>query len=154
MTASNPPQRRHLRFRDLDEVIAEIRTLQRGYARAGNWSLPQVCWHLEVSVANRMKPGPYPANTPEQEARRPVFEQVLASGRLPDGIVAPEPMVPPPDCGDEAIEACIKQLERFKGYTGRIPPHRIFGDLPDDEARQLNLIHCAHHLGYLVPTGG
>lgn len=152
MSAPTQPQRRYLNFGDIDQVIAEIRRLRKGYVKAGNWSLPQICWHLDAAIQARMQPGPFPPNTPEQDARRPAFEQVLATGRLPEGIVAPEPMVPPPDCGDAAIDACLQRLEQFKRFAGPIAPHRIFGHLKDDEARRLNLIHCAHHLGFLVPA--
>jgi hypothetical protein len=99
-----------------------------------------------------MQKGPFPPNTPEQDARRPVFEQVMRSGQLPSGIDAPSQAVPPPDAGDSAIDDFIKTLTRFKNYREPIAPHRIFGHLSDADARRLNLIHCAHHLSHLVPT--
>lgn len=145
-------QRRSLKFNTEDDVIADVRKLRSGYTQAGRWNLPQVCWHLNVGVHNRMKAGPFAPNTPEQDARKAQFQQVLATGRLPDGIVAPEGMVPPPDAGDSAIDALIASLQTFKTFPGPIPPHRIFGQLNDADARKLNLIHCAHHLSYLSPV--
>lgn len=145
-------ERRELNFNSEDDVIAAVSELRRGYAQAGGWSLPQMCAHLDKSVQFRMQPGPFPPTTPEQKARASQLRKTLASGRLPDGIVAPDPMMPPADCGDEAIDAFIATLTRFKTFPGPIAPHRIFGELSDADARRLNLIHCAHHLSYLTPT--
>jgi len=144
--------RRTLRFNSEDDVIAEVQKLRHGYTQAGSWNLPRICWHLNVGVQNRMKAGPFAPNTPEQEARQGQIRQILASGRLPSGIAAPEGAVPPPDAGDEAIDALLASLEQFKKFPGPIPPHRLFGHLADGDARTLNLIHCAHHLSFLTPV--
>lgn len=144
--------RRQLNFNSEDEVIAEVDRLRRGAAQAGAWSLAQMCAHLDKSVQFRMQPGPFPPNTPEQDGRQEQFRGIMASGRLPDGISAPDTMMPPPDCGDEAIDAFIATLTKFKSFPGPIAPHRLFGQLSDPDARRLNLIHCAHHLSYLTPT--
>ena len=80
------------------------------------------------------------------------LEAILASGRLPSGIEAPQPAIPPDDASDASVEALLATIDRFESFNGPIAPHRIFGNLSDAEARKLNLIHCAHHLSYLVPT--
>ena len=150
---SAPATRRtHLDFASEDEVIADVNRLRRGCTQAGAWSLPQVCYHLDKATQLRMQPGPFPPTTPEQEARRETFRNIMATGRLPDGIQAPDAMQPPPDCGDAAIDAFIATLERFKRFSGPIAPHRLFGHLSDADARRLNRIHYAHHLSYLAPT--
>ncbi|MEO6434293.1 MAG: DUF1569 domain-containing protein [Tepidisphaeraceae bacterium] len=146
-----PSRRENLRYADEDAVIDEVKKLRRGYEQAGSWSLPQMCYHLDKAVQARMHPGPFPPNTPEQDARRDVVRQVLATGKLPPGIQAPDPMLPPADMSDEAIEAFLATMEKFKHFPGPIAPHRLFGHLSDPDARRLNLIHCAHHLSYLTP---
>jgi hypothetical protein len=145
-------QRRQLRLSTTDEVIAEIERLRKGCRATGNWNLAQVCWHLETATRFRLAPGPYPANTPEQTAARPKLEMILAGQQIPKGIEAPQVAVPPPVVGDEAIDACIATLRRFEAAKGPFAPHRIFGNLSDAEMRRLNLVHCAHHLGHLVPV--
>ncbi len=145
--------RRQLNFNSEDDVIADVNALRRGYGQAGAWSLPRMCHHLECAVRFRMQPGPFPPNTPEQDGKLAMFRDIMATGRLPSGIVAPDAMLPPDDCGDRAIDALIVALSEFKRFTGPVAPHRIFGHLPDADARRLNLIHCAHHLSYLNPTG-
>jgi hypothetical protein len=145
-------RREQLRFDSEDDVVAEVNRLRRGYSQAGAWSLPQICCHLEKSLQYRMRPGPFEPTTPEQAARRDQLQQLLSSGRLPDGQTAPDMMMPPLDCGDDAIDAFLARLEQFKNFPGPIAPHRLFGQLSDADARKINLIHCAHHLSYLTPT--
>jgi hypothetical protein len=143
-----------VRFKDEDEVIADVQRLRNGYAQAGSWSLPRMAWHLNQATQARMKPGPHAPDTPEQTARKPLMQQVLAmNGYLPNGIMAPDPMQPPANVPESTIDDLIASLKQLKAYKGEIAPHRLFGHIPDAEARKLNLIHCAHHLSYLVPTG-
>jgi hypothetical protein len=144
-------RREGLSFADEDAAIADIEQLREGNARTGGWTLGQVCWHLDKTIQARMQPGPFPPNTPEQDARRPIYEQVMASGKLPQGLIAPEHLVPPGDAGDESIDACITTLRQFKNFKGPIAPHRLFGHMSDADAHKQNLIHVAHHLSHLVP---
>jgi hypothetical protein len=145
-------RREELRFANVADVIADVQQLRRGYGQTGNWSLPQICWHLETATRLRMTPGPFPANTPEQDARRERLREILATGRLPSGIDAPAPAIPPSNVDESAIDSLIATLTRWDEYTGPIAPHRLFGNMPEADLRKLNLIHCAHHLSYLVPT--
>jgi hypothetical protein len=150
---TKPPQRQGLVFVDDDAVIGEIRRLQGGYSQVGLWSLNQICWHLDATTAARMNPGPVQPNTPEQDAMAPIFRTVLRTGKLPPGIKAPDPLVPPAQVGDEAVERCIATLEKWKAYTGPVAQHRIFGNLTLDQAKVLNRVHCANHLSCLLPLG-
>ncbi|MBC7783000.1 MAG: DUF1569 domain-containing protein [Burkholderiales bacterium] len=151
--AAAPPRRVRLKFDDLDQVAADIQTLRNGYRKSGNWTLAQVCWHLDQAMQLRMKSTPMVPNTPEQDARKPLLEQVLATGALPPGLVAPDSLTPP-TVGETAIDAALETIQKFKNFPGPITQHRLFGNLPDATARRLNLIHCAHHLSHLVPTTG
>jgi hypothetical protein len=147
------PERRPLKFSAFDEIADDVRRLRSGGCeRTGAWTLPQACHHLNESLKWSMRPGPFPPNTPEQEASTPRFEQILASGRLPDGLPGPEAMMPPPDAGDAAVDAFLDTLERYDAYDGPLAPHRLFGHRSRDELRQLARIHCAHHLSHLVPA--
>ena len=146
-------QRRLIRFATEDDAIADVQRLRKGCTQVGSWSLPRMAWHLNQAVQARMKPGPHPPETDEQKARKPLLQHVRAmNGYLPDGIQAPEPMVPPADAPESAIDDLIASLKELKAYKGKIAPHRLFGEIPDAEARRLNLIHCAHHLSYLIPS--
>ena len=144
--------REGLRFASEDDAIADIQTLRKGYQQTGGWSLPQICWHLNQTMQGRMRPGPFEPDSAEQIARRSTVEEILASGELPKGIVAPPTVSPPADAGDEAIDACLATLERFKAFQGNFAPHRLFGTLPNEITHRQNLIHVAHHLSHLIPT--
>jgi hypothetical protein len=147
------PARRQIRFHDEAEVIADVERLRKGYKQVGQWSLPQMAWHLNQAVLSRMTPGPHPADTSEQVARKPMLQHVLSMhGYLPDGISAPDSLIPPRDTAESAVDDLIESLRRLKSFPGPIAPHRLFGQIPDADARKLNLIHCAHHLSYLIPT--
>jgi len=144
--------RRVLSFNTEDDVIVEVQRLRRGYTQAGAWSLPQMCAHLDKAVQFGMQPGPFAPDTPEQLKDKERVPGILATGKLPEGIKAPEPMLPPADCGDESIDAFLVTIEKYKRFPGPTAPHRIFGKLAEPDARRLNLIHCAHHLSYLTPV--
>jgi hypothetical protein len=45
-------------------------------------------------------------------------------------------------------------VERLKAHTGAIIPSPFFGPMSKDECVGLQLVHCAHHLSFLVPKGG
>jgi hypothetical protein len=120
---------------------------------AGSWSLPQVAWHLDQAVQARMKPGPHPDDTAEQKKRKPLAQHVIAmNGYLPDGITAPDTMVPSAAVPATAVDDLIASLKQLMAFKGEIAPHRLFGRLSDADARRLNLIHCAHHISYLTPV--
>jgi len=144
--------RENLSFNNIDEVIADINHLRKGHIRTGGWSLAQICWHIAETTERRMVPPPFPQNTPEQDARRPMLESVLKAGKLPAGNPAPDIVRPPADCKDECIDRAIDALRRFEAYKAELAPHRMFGKMSDSEMRKLNLIHCANHLKWLVPT--
>ena len=144
---------RELDFATEDDAIAEVERLRRGCSPvAGKWTLEQACWHLNAAVLYRMKQGPFPPNTSEQDSRAGALQQVLTSGKLPPGINAPDDMIPPAESDARAVDALITSLKQLRDYKGKIAPHRIFGHLSDADARRLNLIHCAHHLSKLAPT--
>ena len=84
--------RRQLSFDSEDDVIAEVQRLRRGCAQTGAWSLPQMCAHLDKAVQFRMQPGPFAADTPEQLKNKERIPAIFATGKLPEGIKAPEPM--------------------------------------------------------------
>jgi hypothetical protein len=147
-----PARRANLRYADEDAVIADVNALREGYTQSGSWSLERICWHLNQTTRARMRRGPFPPNTPEQDARAGMVEEILASGKLPPGIQTPDAFIPPIECDDDAVDAFVDTLREFQAYRGLIAPHRVFGHLDDASIRRLNLIHCAHHLSYLSPT--
>jgi hypothetical protein len=146
-----PVSRRELSYGSVDDAIADLNHLRKGYIQTGQWTLPQMCRHIRVGLAKAAQPAPEPA-TPEQDQQRPVFEKVLASGKIPTGLQAPSPAIPPADCQDEEIDQLMAAFERFKTYAEPRSAHPRFGPLDLPQLKRIILIHAAHHLSYLIPT--
>jgi len=142
--------KRKLAFNDADAVAGEVKRLRVGYTRAGNWTLPQVCWHLNMVMTFTMRAGPHAAVEvgPEANAK---LAKILEGGEIVGKIEAPERVVPPVTAGEGDVEAFLATLEKFKVFAGPFAPHRLFGEMGFEEYRRLHLIHCGHHLGFLAP---
>ncbi|HEX8323933.1 MAG TPA: DUF1569 domain-containing protein [Tepidisphaeraceae bacterium] len=145
-------ERRTLQFSTAEDVATDVARLRHGYVGTGSWSLPQTCYHLNWVMQSSMKPGPAPADTPEQIARRPLLQQMLATGKIPNGLPAPDEAVPPADVPLSAVDTFLSTLEQFGRFAGPFAAHRLFGKISDDDRRRQQILHCAHHLSYLVPA--
>ena len=147
------PERRALKIDDFNALRAEVAQLRGGYARAGQWSLAQVCYHVDRSMREAMNAPATPIpNTPEQDARAGLFAGVMRDARIPDGLSAPDHTAPPADVSDAAIDDLIATADRFERSSGPYSPHRLFGNLSPEVRRRHQLIHAAHHLSFLIPT--
>src|SRR4051812_4373633 len=146
------PERRTLRFSNLDEVMPDVERLLEGHATVGNWSLAQICRHLST-VARRVVD--LPASTPSDPSKWVGEEQkrqVLDSGVLPEGLPGPPEIIPTETLGDrEEAEGLRQAIAHYRASSGPVIPHRIFGPLTRDEWDRLQLIHLAHHLSFAVP---
>ncbi|WP_161602140.1 DUF1569 domain-containing protein [Tautonia marina] len=148
-------QHRSLDFRDADAVIAEIRHLQHGgYTKLGKWNLAQMCDHLRQTLRMGLDGSdrrlPWVVRT---LVTGPIFRRVIKTRRMKSGIPVPKELVPTsPDGPDDpaAIDACIATLQEARDASGPLPKHPV-ADLTVDQWKQLNWIHCAHHLGFLIP---
>jgi hypothetical protein len=154
------PQRRELTFHDLDEVVADAeRLLAHGYSQAGNWDLAQVCEHLSewmrYSIDGYPRAGCFIGSMlwlMKITIGRKIFRKVLATGTMRSGGPTMKATVPEP--GGEASAAVnrLKEtVQRFNGHAGEYQPSPLFGRLNRDEALKLQLVHCAHHLSFLIP---
>jgi hypothetical protein len=77
---------------------------------------------------------------------------------LRDGMPAGKPTMPQsvhPPGGDpaEAVDQLREAVSRFEAHAGDYLPSPLFGPQTRDEARRVQMAHCAHHLGFLVPKG-
>ena len=52
---------------------------------------------------------------------------------------------------EAAVEQFLETINRFKDYDSPIVTSPVFGDLTSEEAVQLQLRHCEHHLSFLAP---
>jgi hypothetical protein len=152
--------RRALNFRDLDEVVEDARRLHRhGYEKAGAWDLAQVSGHLADWMRFPLDGFPRPPlpirlmlGALRATVGRRTLREILATRSMP-GRRPTMPESVPAAGGDEAgaIERFGQVVERFKAHSGPFHPSPLFGVLNREQATQLQLIHCAHHLSFLVP---
>lgn len=153
-------ERRELRFTDWNEVRADLSRLESGYEVAGSWHLDQTAKHLgdwlrfpmdgfpKVNFimrmmfgALRMTMGPF------------LFRKILREKKMKDGI----PTVPKTvyEADEASIASSLSTLRdtiaRFESHDGEIIPSPVFGMMDKDQCQQLQLVHFAHHLSWLVP---
>ena len=144
--------RRAVQYQTVDDALADVATLRRGYARHGAWSLPQICWHVGVMVERYVRPAaPGLEPTPEQAAAKARFIDPILAGTAPGaGVAAPE-LVAAPDAGDDAIALFDAQVRRLRDFPHAAADLGACGPVAIDEVRRCHLVHAAHHLSHLVP---
>ncbi len=145
--------RRTLRFSSFDEIMPDVASLLEGHATVGNWSLAQICRHL-ATVMRRVVD--LPASTPHDPSQWVGEErkrQVLDSGLLPEALPAPAEIIPTETLDErEEAEGLRSAIAYYIASPGPAIPHRLFGPLTRAEWDRLQLIHCAHHLSFVIPT--
>jgi hypothetical protein len=82
-----------------------------------------------------------------------IFRRILKKRRFPTGVKAPANLVPNEscDCADAVarLNAAIARAAAFRGPRSR---HPIFGRATVEQWQEAMMIHCAHHLSFLVPN--
>lgn len=143
--------RRELTFADLEEVMPEVERLLEGHIALGRWSLAQVCNHLAAGIRLTLDAPIRPARpSPEKELVRYEF---FRRARFPDGMEVPiARLVPGPDLDAAAeAESLRREIARFSAHDGSLPAHPRLGPVIREEWARFHCMHCAHHLGFLVP---
>lgn len=147
------PQR-VLQLTSFDQVRQEVERLhQQGYERAGNWDLAQVLNHFSFFLKGSLDG--YTFKVPwiiKVLLGKSVKNRILREQRMKSGVFTPQKPLPPPNADEsQAVSEFLELLARFDQHQGEYRESPFFGKLTRDECRQLNLIHCNHHLGYLIP---
>ena len=159
MTTALKPERRKLTFVTLDDVVKDAENLQaKGYEKAGNWDLGQVCLHLADWMRFPMDGFPKPPlpirlmlGMIRVTLGKKMYRQYTTEGMPAGKPTMPQSVAKPGEDPLAAIAKLRETVERFKAFTGPIHPSPLFGALNRDEAARLQLVHCAHHLSFLVP---
>jgi hypothetical protein len=145
-------ERRRLEFTSLHDVMPEVERLLAGHVTVGEWSLGQICHHLATAVRLTLDaPIRRRERTREQDTARREFFQ---ADRFPDGMKAPlSALVPPPDRDARTeADALRAEIRRFVETDQTFPDHPRLGPMTKDEWVRFHCIHCAHHLGFAVPS--
>ena len=147
-------ERRELEFGDFDEVLAEVQRLRSaGYTRAGQWNLAQICDHLAYFIEGSLDG--YGFRAPW--LLKVIFggfirRRILNTRRMKAGVPTPQTPLPPPETDEaEAVKRLETAIARFRQRRAEFRPSPFFGALSPEQWRTMHLVHCAHHLGFLLP---
>lgn len=145
---------RQLQFATFGDALAELDRLQtRGYTPAGNWNLGQVCDHLAFFIDGTLDGHKF--RVPwifKAVFGRWVLKRILNKKQMKRGGFTPQKPLPLRDIDEATAVAHLKNsLNRLKTNTGELHPSPFFGTLTPEQWREMHLIHCAHHLGHLIP---
>ena len=149
--------RRRVDFRSFDDVRADVARLASGpYTRCGAWDLATTCDHLvkgmEIALEGRPVTLPGFGKFLAPLAGPFVFKRILKKRAMPTGVSAPPEFVPNQGCAcDDAVARLDATTRRAEAFTGPMKRHAFFGPITAEQWKELMLIHCAHHLSFLVP---
>jgi|GEM_PF-580544 len=152
MKAIMTPGRRNLNFENFDEIMVDVERLLNGCDVVGGWSFAQICRHLSSSLRVTAD---LPASTPQdpskwmaEELKRQIFE----SGLVPEGYVAPQLVVPAETVAEsDEVESLRQAIAYYRASSGPVIPHIFLGPLTKVEWDRYHLMHCAHHLSFVIP---
>jgi Protein of unknown function (DUF1569) len=157
---SGTPSRRELNFATFDEVLADIDSLRaRGYDRLGNWDLAQICGHLADWL--RFPVHGFPRSGPlmlmvwfllRNMVGKMIRRRILTRGQMPTGKPTLKVTVSAAGADEEAgVEKLRLAIRDFTGHAGEYIPSPFFGVMNREEWARFERIHCALHLGFLIP---
>lgn len=152
-----------MEFRDPDAVVRNAEALAAGsYDRARRWDLAQVCGHLAEWMRFPLDGFPRPPlpirlmlGAMRKTIGRRELKKLLESWAMPGGEPTLRESVPAPNGDDAAAVERLRQVvARFRTHPSPFHPSPLFGTLDRESWTQLQWIHCAHHLSFLIPRRG
>ncbi len=146
--------RRKLVFTSLGEVMPEVERLLAGHTTVGRWSLGQILNHLALTIRLPLDGFPAKFSWPVRRLFGPVARRLsFRLGWIPAGVWVPEVYLPPQglDAGREA-EALRLSIRRFGASAAPLDEHPLLGRMSLAEWERFHRLHCAHHLGFVVPA--
>ena len=74
---------------------------------------------------------------------------------MPRGVKTPDMLIPRPGLDDRAEAEVLRAMIRvlLEQLTDPID-HPLFGKVSRADYLRLQCMHCAHHLGFAIPTNG
>lgn len=151
---------RTLSFVELQQVMPEVYRLRdQGYTRMGSWDLVQTCEHLADWMSFSCDGFPRPPwfiawmfPLVRLTVGKSALKKILKAGSMGAGMpTMPETVYEAGGSQEQAIERLARSLERLSEAKGALYPSPVFGAMTKEELVRLQLVHCAHHLGFLIP---
>ena len=154
-------RRRPLEFSSLDEVVNDINALlENGYESVGKWDLAQCCGHLNEWMRFPMDGYPKPnlvvgliLGFVKMMRGKSMLAGILQKKTFPEGgPTMPDTVFNAGSRDDgQVVSEFAGTIDRLKNYQGKIQPSPLFGEMDRDTMIKLQLVHCAHHLSFLLP---
>jgi Protein of unknown function (DUF1569) len=153
--------REPLQFKTLEQVVERLEQLHRdGYRKLGNWNLAQTCEHLDDWM--RYPINGYPkASLPIRmmlwamrvSVGRSMLRKIITSGKMPRGGPTLKQTVYSSSGLQDAtsMQKFSDTIRRFSNHRGPFHASPVFGPLSAEDSLKLQLVHCSHHLSFLVP---
>jgi hypothetical protein len=141
-----------LKYNSLDEMLADVDRLRGGpVEQAGQWNLAMTLDHMAKAMAAHDNPAVKPMRRPLRWIVRAAVYRMVRRGRYPSmRFPAPKRMRPDPNVSLESTYAEFRaSVESLQTMQSPIVTDTPFGDLSRDEFIKLQLLHGAHHLGFL-----
>lgn len=134
-------------------MLADVNQLHRfGYEKAGRWDLSQICNHLEYFIRGSLKGFPFRGWWLIRWLLGPMLLKMILRRRgMMPGLPTPQRPLPEPGDEVEAVERFKEIVRSFESHEGDMQPSPIFGKMTKEQWRELHVIHCAHHLSFLIP---
>jgi hypothetical protein len=146
------PERRHLAFDRIEDIMPDVDRLIAGHATVGRWTLGAICDHLARTINLALdSPSADALATREQVVKRRLFFRAPA---FPEGQTPPlSAQIPTPDADPIAASESLRAaLARLAAHDGPFPAHPFLGPLTRGEWLLFHARHAAHHLSFAVPT--
>lgn len=145
---------RQLDLRSLDDVAAEVERLHRGGAEPlGKWDFAQACDHLRYFIDATMDGYGFTVPwLPRALFGRFMLRRILKKRSMMRGVPTPQKPAPQPG-GDEAVAVArlLQSIARMKSHAGPFHDSPFFGSATPEQTRDLQVIHCQHHLAFFQP---
>jgi hypothetical protein len=155
MITPSKSTRRPLKFKTVAELDADLAQLRSGkYTKVGNWTLPQACRHLALTMEGSLTPAESDTPTAEESAmKQKFFAMVLGPQGMPENLPIGNPaLIPGEDCTEAEIDRLKAAFEKLSNLPHKQVKVGRCGPVPVAEIKDLHLVHAAHHLSFLIPV--
>jgi hypothetical protein len=152
--ASATPTRRRIRYRTLDEVVADAaRAVSANSATTGTWSLGQILEHLAIAQDKMIDGFGFQAPLPIRTVGRFFLKKrLLVKGLTPGFKLSPRAaavLVPDAMDATAALEHLRRSTDRLKNEQKRAA-HPFLGPMTVDECTQMCLRHAELHMSFVT----
>lgn len=148
-------------FGSLDQVSERLDLLlKEGYTKKGQWNLAQICEHLSDWFSYMLEGYPrfrFPMSWIAWSVRvtvgKSMLRKTLKRGQMKrSGATLPETVHEAAGlCDTQSVARLKEKMQQFSRHQDPYCVSPLFGELSAEDGLALQLIHCAHHLSFLIP---